>query len=285
MKEDIKLKIKVDTVEAKKDSKNFFKELEQEANELGKKVSDIKLKKENFSKEQIIELKKEIEATALKAKAVYFAEGNKSAKELTDRLKEMHKALSSTKKEMSETKDIFTKMDLIVGNIVSSLALKGASAVKDLIVGGAKFNRELEYADKKIQSISDKSSVEIQSNIGKLSLETGTDPIELRNGLYEIISAVGDVDEAYDLLRTSNKLAITGFTDIGNAVDGLTTVLNAYQMQLSEADRIANIFVKTQKFGKVTVDEFARDLAQSIPYATQLGIKIEEIGSYSTSNK
>lgn len=297
MQEDIKLKIQGDTSQVKKDieklsktdveikaklkkpEKNFFKEIEKEANELGKKVSNIKLKKENFSKEQITELKKEIEATALKAKAVYFAEGNKSAKELTDRLKEMHKALSSTKKEMSETKDIFTKMDLIVGNIVSSLALKGASAVKDLIVGGAKFNRELEYADKKIQSISDKSSVEIQSNIGKLSLETGTDPIELRNGLYEIISAVGDVDEAYDLLRTSNKLAITGFTDIGNAVDGLTTVLNAYQMQLSEADRIANIFVKTQKFGKVTVDEFARDLAQSIPYATQLGIKIEEIGS------
>lgn len=279
MKEDIKLKIKVDTVEAKKDSKNFFKELEQEANGLGKKVSDIKLKKENFSKEQIVELRKEIENIALKAKTVYFSEGNKSAKELIDRLKEMHKVLGRNKSEIKNTEKLFTKMDAMIFTTFQYIATKGIEAMKQLVSEGIKFSRELEYADKKIQSISDKSSIEIQSNIGKLSLETGTDAIELRNGLYEIISAVGDVDEAYDLLKTSNKLAITGFTDIGNAVDGLTTVLNAYQMQLSEADRIANVFVKTQKLGKITVDEFARDLAQSVPYATQLGIKIEEIGS------
>lgn len=279
MKEDIKLKIKVDTVEAKKDSKNFFKELEQEANGLGKKVSDIKLKKENFSKEQIVELRKEIENIALKAKTVYFSEGNKSAKELIDRLKEMHKVLGRNKSEIKNTEKLFTKMNVMIFATFQYIATKGIEAMKQLVSEGIKFSRELEYADKKIQSISDKSSIEIQSNIGKLSLETGTDAIELRNGLYEIISAVGDVDEAYDLLKTSNKLAITGFTDIGNAVDGLTTVLNAYQMQLSEADRIANVFVKTQKLGKITVDEFARDLAQSVPYATQLGIKIEEIGS------
>lgn len=297
MKEDISLKIKADTSQAKKDieklgkkdieikaklkkpEKNFFKELEQEANELGKKVSDIKLKKESFSKDEVTELKKEIENTALKAKTIYFSEGNKSAEELIKRLKEMHKVLGQNKSEIKNTEKLFTKMDAIVLTTFQYIATKGIEAMKQLVSEGMKFSRELEYADKKIQSISDKSSIEIQSNIGELSLETGTDPIELRNGLYEIISAVGDVDEAYNLLRTSNKLAITGFTDIGNAVDGLTTVLNAYQMQLSEADRIANVFVKTQKLGKITVDEFARDLAQSVPYATQLGIKIEEIGS------
>lgn len=296
MQEDIKLKIGADTTQAKKDindlgkenielktkikrPKNYLKEITDEANKLGKKVADIKLKKENFSKEQIKELRKEIEITALKAKAIHFAEGNRSAKELSERLKEMHKSLGNTKSEINKTNDVFSKMDLIVGNITSTLITNGISALKNMVIEGTKFNTELEYADKKIQSISNKSSIEIESNIGKLSLETGTDPIELRNGLYEIISAVGDVDEAYDLLETSNKLAITGFTDIGNAVDGLTTVLNAYQMQLSEADKVANIFIKTQKLGKITVDEFARDLAQSIPYATQLGISIEEIGS------
>lgn len=297
MQEDIKLKIGADTTQAKKDidnlgkkeveiktkvkkpEKNFFKEIEQEANKLGKKVADIKLKKENFSKEQIKELRKEIEATALKAKAIYFAEGNKSAEELTARLKEMHKALAQTKAEAKNTQDVFTQMDLIIGNLWSTAITKGIGTLKNLVVEGAKFNRELEYADKKIQSISEKSSFEIESNIGKLSLETGTNPLELRNGLYEIISAVGDVKEAYKLLETSNKLAITGFTDIGNAVDGLTTVLNAYRMELSEAEKVANIFVKTQKLGKITVDEFSRDLSRSVPLAKQLGIGIEDIAT------
>lgn len=297
MQEDIKLKIGADTTQAKKDidnlgkkeveiktkvkkpEKNFFKEIEQEANKLGKKVSDIKLKKENFSKEQIKELRKEIEVTALKAKTIYFSEGNRSAEELTARLKEMHKALAQTKAEAKQTQDVFSKMDLIVGNLWSTAITNGIGALKNLVVEGAKFNRELEYADKKIQSISEKSSFEIESNIGKLSLETGTSPLELRNGLYEIISAVGDVKEAYDLLKTANKLAITGFTDIGNAVDGLTTVLNAYRMELSEAEKVANVFVKTQKLGKITVDEFSRDLFRSVPLAKQLGIGIEDIAT------
>ena len=186
----------------KKPEKNFFKEIEQEANKLGKKVSDIKLKKENFSKEQIKELRKEIEVTSSQAKAIYFAEGNRSAEELTARLKEMHKALTITKAEAKQTQDVFSKMDLIVGNLWSTAITNGIGALKNLVVEGTKLNAQLEYADKKIQSISDKNSIEIQSNIGKLSLETGTDPIELRNGLYEIISAVGDVDKAYDLLET-----------------------------------------------------------------------------------
>lgn len=275
MQEDIRLKIGADTSQAKKE----VKKLEEETNNLGKKVSEIKLKNGSFSKEEIIQLKKEIELTALKAKTIYFTEGNKSAEELSNRLKEMHKSLGNTKKQIEETQAIFSKMDFIIGNIASSLIQTVGGDIKNLVNQGAELSKQLEYADKKIQSISNLSSVDINANVEKIGLETGTDFGELKEGLYQIISAVGDIPEAYNLLETSNKLAITGFTNLGNAVDGLTTVLNAYKMQMNEADRVANIFVKTQKYGKITVDEFARDLAQSVPYATQLGISIEEIGT------
>lgn len=297
MQEDIKIKIQADTSEAKSDinklgakgvkvktkfekpEKNLFKEVEQEIETLEKKIKNIKLKKGNFSTTELLQLRKEIESTALKAKTINFDKAGKSADKLINKLKNMHKEISKNKSGLESTDKIFTKLDLLIVQITSYIATKGVEAVKQLVSEGIKFNKELEYADKKIQSISGKNSFEIQTNISDIALGTGTDAIELRNGLYEIISAVGDVEEAYDILETANKLAITGFTDITNAVDGLTTVLNAYKMQLSEADRIANIFVKTQQYGKITVDQFARDLAQSVPYATQLGIKIEEIGT------
>ncbi len=297
MKEDISLKIKADTSQAKKDieklgktdveikaklkkpEKNFFKELEQEANELSKKVSDIKLKKESFSKDEVTELKKEIENTALKAKTIYFSEGNKSAEELIKRLKEMHKALGQTKTELKQTQDTFTKMDFVIGNMASMLASTALSAMKELVDQGAELNKQLEYANKKIQTISSQNSLTIDSKTWRMALETGTNPLELKEGLYEIISSVGDVDQAYNLLETANKLAVTGFTDVGNAVDGLTTVMNAYKLSLDEADKVANIFVRTQKYGKTTVGQFQNELSKIVPVAKSLNIQLDEVGT------
>lgn len=297
MQEDIKLKIGADTTQAKKDisnlgkedieikaklkkpEKNFFKEVEQEANQLGKKVADIKLKKENFSEEQIKELRKEIEATALKAKTIYFTEGSKSADELTNRLKEMHKALGRTKAEAKQTQDTFTKMDFIIGNMASMLASTALNAMKELVDQGAELNKQLEYANKKIQTISNQNSLTIDSSTWRMAFETGTNPLELKEGLYEIISSVGDVEQAYDLLETANKLAVTGFTDVGNAVDGLTTVMNAYKLSLDEADKVANIFVRTQKYGKTTVGQFQNELSKIVPVAKSLNIQLDEVGT------
>lgn len=297
MQEDIKLKIQGDTSQVKKDieklgkkdieikaklkkpEKNFFKELEQEANELGKKVSDIKLKKESFSKDEVTELKKEIENTALKAKTIYFSEGNKSAEELIKRLKEMHKALGQTKAELKQTQDTFTKMDFVIGNMASMLASTALSAMKELVDQGAELNKQLEYANKKIQTISSQNSLTIDSKTWRMALETGTNPLELKEGLYEIISSVGDVDQAYNLLETANKLAVTGFTDVGNAVDGLTTVMNAYKLSLDEADKVANIFVRTQKYGKTTVGQFQNELSKIVPVAKSLNIQLDEVGT------
>lgn len=297
MKEDISLKIKADTSQAKEDieklgkkdieikaklkkpEKNFFKELEQEANELGKKVSDIKLKKESFSKDEVTELKREIEATALKAKAIYFAEGNKSANTLANKLKDMHSFLSQTKAELKQTQDTFTKMDFVIGNMASMLASTALSAMKELVDQGAELNKQLEYANKKIQTISSQNSLTIDSKTWRMALETGTNPLELKDGLYEIISSVGDVDQAYNLLETANKLAVTGFTDVGNAVDGLTTVMNAYKLSLDEADKVANIFVRTQKYGKTTVGQFQNELSKIVPVAKSLNIQLDEVGT------
>ena len=80
-------------------------------------------------------------------------------------------------------------------------------------------------------------------------------------------------------METSNKLAITGFSSVNESVDGLTTVLNAYNLEIEEADRIANIFVRTQKVGKLTVQEFQQQLYRTVPVAKELGISVDEIGA------
>lgn len=296
MQEDIKLIVTADTTQAEKQidkldekeikiktdikvPKNPLKEVKEEADILGKRVADIKLNKKAFSKDDIKILKAEIEATALKAKSIYFGEGSKSAKELSDRLKDMHKALGEGKKEAKETNQIFGTMDVMIGNLGAKIVSSITRKLKEAVVEGSKLAGQLEYAVEKTRTISTSNRGIISDEVERIGKKYGTDYREVSEGLYQVVSAIGDVHKKYALLETSNKLAITGFSSVNESVDGLTTVLNAYNLEIEEAERVANVFVRTQKVGKLTVQEFQQQLYKTVPTAKELGITIEEIGA------
>ena len=152
---------------------------------------------------------------------------------------------------------------------------RAISGMKQMVTEGSKFNRQMEYANEKIRTISGASGLEIDYNINSMGKKTGTNLGELREGLYQTVSAIGDTYKKYTLLETANKLAVTGFSSTNEAVDGLTTVLNAYNIAIEEASRVANVFVRTQKVGKLTVQEFQQQLYKTVPTAKELGIQIE----------
>ncbi|WP_195483346.1 phage tail tape measure protein [Fusobacterium varium] len=296
MQEDIKVIVTADTAQAEKQidkmdgkevevkaklkvPKNHLQEVKNEVDLLGKKVADIKMNKKAFSPEDIKILKAEIEAAALKAKAIYFGEGSRSAKEMVDRLKEMHKALAEGKKQVKETNQIFGSMDVMIGSLKAKIIASIVNTLKQGVAEGAKLTGQLEYATEKTRTISTANRGIINSEVDRIGKKFGTDYREVSEGLYQVVSAIGDVHKKYALLETSNKLAITGFSSVNESVDGLTTVLNAYNLEIEEADRIANIFVRTQKVGKLTVQEFQQQLYRTVPVAKELGISVDEIGA------
>lgn len=296
MQEDIKLIVTADTTTAEKQidkldekeikiktdikvPKNSLKEVKEEADILGKRVADIKLNKKAFSKDDIKILKAEIEATALKAKSIYFGDGSKSAKELSDRLKDMHKALGEGKKQAKETNQIFGSMDIMIGSLKAKIVASIVNTLKQGVVEGSKLAGQLEYAVEKTRTISTSNRGIISDEVERIGKKYGTDYREVSEGLYQVVSAIGDVHKKYALLETSNKLAITGFSSVNESVDGLTTVLNAYNLEIEEAERVANVFVRTQKVGKLTVQEFQQQLYKTVPTAKELGIQVDEIGA------
>lgn len=296
MQEDIKVVVTADTATAEKQIdklnnekikieteikvlKNPLKEVREEADIIGKKVNEIKINKKAFSPEDIKILKAEIEAAALKAKAIYFGEGNRSAKELADRLKEMHKSLAESKNQSKETNKIFGNMDIMIGSLKAKIVANIVNTLKQGVTEGAKLAGQLESAAEKIKTISGENRGILNNEVDRIGKKYGVDYKEVSEGLYQVVSAIGDVHKKYALLETSNKLAITGFSSINQSVDGLTTVLNAYKLGIEEADRVANVFVRTQKVGKLTVQEFQQQLYKTVPTAKELGISIEEIGA------
>ena len=83
-----------------------------------------------------------------------------------------------------------------------------------------------------------------------LATKSSSSMTELNKALFDTVSAGVDASEAINVLTTANKLAIAGITSVSVATDGLTSALNAYQKQASDADKVAAQFFTAQKFGK-----------------------------------
>ena len=117
------------------------------------------------------------------------------------------------------------------------------------------------------------------AQVRQLSGEFGMAKDELAKGLYQVLSAGVPEENAIDFLRTASQAAMAGVTDVETAVDALSTVINAYQMDASEAARVSDIMFATVKKGKTTFGELASQVGQVAGIAAQAGVEFGDIAA------
>tara|TARA_R110000796_G_scaffold95104_4_gene200186 strand:- start:6780 stop:9758 length:2979 start_codon:yes stop_codon:yes gene_type:complete len=112
-----------------------------------------------------------------------------------------------------------------------------------------------------------------------LSKDYGLSLDDVNKSMFNAVSAGIKGGEAVKFLAEASELAIAGVTTLKSATTGLTTVLNAYSMDASEAARVSEILFTTQKFGVTTVEELSKSLGVVVPFAAASGISFEELGA------
>jgi len=156
------------------------------------------------------------------------------------------------------------------GEALQSAGDKVASAGKKMsvvsagivAVGGASAKMAVDFEDAmaKVSTIADTTEVpieELEKAILGLSNETGISSTEIADNVYNAISAGQSTGDAVNFVTNSTKLAKAGFADAGDALDILTTILNAYGMEASEVTNVSDMLVQTQNLGKTTVAELS----------------------------
>lgn len=112
----------------------------------------------------------------------------------------------------------------------------------------------------------------------ELAKTYGSMPVDQVKSFYNIISAgATDAASATSTLDAANKLAVGGVTDINNAVDGLTSTLNAYQLQGDAAIEVSDAFFVAMRAGKTTVGELSSSIGLSATIAASAGVSYEEL--------
>lgn len=131
-----------------------------------------------------------------------------------------------------------------------------------------------------VQTMTNKADISGMSDqVRELSGELGMAKDELSKGLYNALSAGVPADNAIEFLRVASRAAIAGVSDVATSVDALSTVVNAYGIEASEAGRVSDILFAAVRGGKTTFGEIAAGLGDVVPVAAQAGISFEDIAA------
>ncbi len=112
-----------------------------------------------------------------------------------------------------------------------------------------------------------------------LAKSMGVDATESAKALYQAISAGVPKENAVEFLAIASKAAIGGVTDTLTAVDGLTTVINAFKLPMEDAQHVSDVMFATVKGGKTTMEELSASMFQVAPMAAAAGVKFETVSA------
>jgi TP901 family phage tail tape measure protein len=140
---------------------------------------------------------------------------------------------------------------------------------------------QLDTASRKVSTVADTAILSLQGikdGTRELSNELRTMPTDVSAGLYDMISANGDTANALNYTQIAVKAAKGGFTETAVAVDGLTTVMNAYGLVGVDAmQKVSDQMLTAQNYGKTTFGAIAASIGNVIPLAAQLKTGTDEL--------
>jgi len=100
---------------------------------------------------------------------------------------------------------------------------------------------------------------------------------DINKALFDTISAGIPAANSIDFLNEAAVLAMGGVSTLSVAVDGMTTILNAYDLQMSESSKVSSAFFTAQKYGKTTVTELSSSIGAAVPIASMAGVSYQEL--------
>jgi TP901 family phage tail tape measure protein len=120
---------------------------------------------------------------------------------------------------------------------------------------------------------------EFQTLVANLSNEFGIAQSVLTGGLYQALSAGVPQENAFTFMQVASTAAIAGVTNVETAVDGLTTIINAFGLESADAEAVADSMFAAVKGGKTTFDELASSIFNVGPAAAAAGVSFEEVNA------
>ena len=204
------------------------------------------------------------------------------ARDLASRgLKKVEDGLEGVGDEAKKANLDLKKMAAGVTAVAATATAIGAKGVQAF----ASFEKKMKEVNTLV-NLGDAEFQKMTKDVEKLSIALGVDATEASGALYQALSAGVPQENAISFLDIASKAAIGGVTDTETAVDGLTTVLNAFKIPAQDTQKVADAMFATVKQGKTTFAELSKSMFQAGPIAASLGVDFQDVlGATATLTK
>lgn len=182
----------------------------------------------------------------------------------------------SNKKNTQSMMGMFAQSELL-GKLADA-GKKVIDVLMDCVDASAEFQTSLA----KLETIANTNAVPMETlsnDLLALSNDTGVAVTSLTESAYQAVSASVDTASAVDFVAQANELAAGGFTSTETAVDVLSTAINAYGLEVSEAGQLSDYLITTQNLGKTSVDQLAQSVGKVIPLASAYNVEMDNLSS------
>lgn len=216
--------------------------------------------------------------------------------------KSLEKALKAAESKSTTTANKISKAFGSVGKKMGQ-ALKlgaemGVAALGTMTVAAGAFSvaavksaMQMETEMQNVATLLNGSAEEVKARTAELSQQvidisnsTGIATSDLTAGLYDVISAIGDTEDANKVLEISAKAAAAGNAETAESVALLTAVTKGYGDTSGEAfQKASDLAFMTVKLGQTTFPELASSIGKVTPLANSLNVSQEELfGTFAT---
>lgn len=182
------------------------------------------------------------------------------------------------RRELDGTNDSVDRLRRNVGMLGAALGALGAGA---LFIQAIQSASRFQGALAEVSTLVDTTVFDMgrltaaaQANVAAY----GGNTTQQAQAFYQAISAgASDAATAISLIDAANRLAIGGVTDVTTAVDGLTTITNAFGAEAGSATDISDALFVAMRAGKTTIGELSTAIGSVAPLAANTGVSLEEV--------
>ena len=182
---------------------------------------------------------------------------------------------------IGEAEGRFSRFGGAAKSLAKGVALGAGAAVAGAVVTGTKalfdFDTGLREVFTLMPGITEQARTAMQEDVLAFSKSAGIATGEVLPALYQAISKGVPADNVFEFMEIAGKAAIGGSVQLENAVDGITSVVNAYGSEILSATEASDLMFTSVRIGGHTFGELSDSLFNVTPTAAALGVKLGDV--------
>lgn len=186
---------------------------------------------------------------------------------------------------LNSTQTLQRSMEQMGATLVRTGALMSAGLTLPLVAAGkaifdltANFDTAMRNVNS-IAKLPEAAFQQLEQQVLSLSRVFPQTAEVLAKGLYDIQSSGFVAADAMKILEVAAKGASAGLTTTDVSARALTAILNAYSLEVSDADHVMDVLFKTVDRGVLTFEELANNIGNVAGTANIAKVSIEEVGA------